>query len=139
MGGTGALIHEVAAAGLPVDPTVDQGLLVQADYAVRQGMCAGVTVHADDEGAGLRNDSQRGHPPSFRTGKTGHITTGVKPGKSHFEANCDEPQPPEAGQASGQRRALHPARTNRGKRTLKGQIVFSSHAPGRTTGINTAS
>lgn len=27
-------------------------------------VCAGVTVHADDERAGLRNDSQRG-PPSF--------------------------------------------------------------------------
>ena len=30
---------------------------------------AGVAVHADDERAGLRNDSQRCHPPSFGTDK----------------------------------------------------------------------
>jgi hypothetical protein len=54
------------------------------DDGVRVG--AGVTVHADDERAGLRNDGQRCHPPSFRTGKNGRMTAGIEPGKSHFAA-----------------------------------------------------
>ncbi|GIH78228.1 ketopantoate reductase family protein [Planobispora longispora] len=35
MGNTGALIHEVAAANLPIDPSVDAELLSQADYAFK--------------------------------------------------------------------------------------------------------
>jgi ketopantoate reductase len=35
IGNTGALIHEVAAADLPVDTSVDADLLAQADYAVK--------------------------------------------------------------------------------------------------------
>jgi len=36
VGNTGALIHEVAAANLPVDASVDEDLLAQADYAVKR-------------------------------------------------------------------------------------------------------
>jgi hypothetical protein len=35
--------------------------------------------------------------------------------------------------------AAPPSADKSGECTLKGAIVFSSHAPGRTTGINTAS
>src|SRR3712207_4393154 len=61
--------------------------------------------------------------------------------------NCDGPQPPEAGQASKQ--ATDVGQVNAGRSTQRGQIggnapatgaiVFSSHAPDRTTGVNTAS
>ncbi|SNY38462.1 2-dehydropantoate 2-reductase N-terminal domain-containing protein [Paractinoplanes atraurantiacus] len=44
MGNTGALIHEVAAAGLPVDPSVDADLLAQADYAFKHLGPAGFTI-----------------------------------------------------------------------------------------------
>ncbi|MHA7279849.1 ketopantoate reductase family protein [Arthrobacter sp. MDT2-2] len=35
MGNTNALVHEVGAANLPADPSVDADLLAQADYAVK--------------------------------------------------------------------------------------------------------
>lgn len=44
MGGTGALIHEVSAAKLPSDPTVDEELLATADYAFRHPSRAGFRV-----------------------------------------------------------------------------------------------
>ncbi|MFF4966180.1 ketopantoate reductase family protein [Streptomyces sp. NPDC001037] len=44
MGNTGALIHEVAAANLPVDPSVDAELLAQADYAFIHLGPAGFTI-----------------------------------------------------------------------------------------------
>jgi hypothetical protein len=44
MGSTGALIHEVTAAALPVDPAVDEKLLGQADYGYRLLSPAGFTV-----------------------------------------------------------------------------------------------
>lgn len=44
MGNTNALIHEVAAADLPVDPSVDADLLAQADYAVKHLGPAGFLV-----------------------------------------------------------------------------------------------
>ena len=43
------------------------------------GVGAGMTVHADDERGILRNISQRGHPPSFSTEKTGRIAVGAGP------------------------------------------------------------
>lgn len=45
MGSTGALIHEVAAANLPVDPSVDADLLAQADYAVKHLGPAGFFIY----------------------------------------------------------------------------------------------
>ncbi|MQY31864.1 2-dehydropantoate 2-reductase N-terminal domain-containing protein [Nocardia aurantia] len=44
MGNTGALIHEVAAANLPVDPSVDADLLARADYAFKHLGPAGFTI-----------------------------------------------------------------------------------------------
>jgi hypothetical protein len=44
MGNTGALIHEVAAANLPIDPSVDADLLAQADYAVKHLGPAGFII-----------------------------------------------------------------------------------------------
>ncbi|MFD7705394.1 hypothetical protein [Streptomyces caelestis] len=41
---TGALIHEVAAANLPVDPSVDAELLAQADHAFKHLGPAGFTI-----------------------------------------------------------------------------------------------
>lgn len=45
MGNTGALVHEVAAANLPVDPSVDAPLLAQADYAVKHLGPTGFTIN----------------------------------------------------------------------------------------------
>jgi hypothetical protein len=44
MGNTNALIHEVAAADLPVDPSVDADLIAQADYAVKRLGPAGFLI-----------------------------------------------------------------------------------------------
>lgn len=44
IGNTGALIHEVAAADLSVDPSVDADLLAQADYAVKHLGAAGFII-----------------------------------------------------------------------------------------------
>ena len=44
MSNTLALVHEVDAANLPIDPSIDAGLIAQADYAVKHTRPAGFVI-----------------------------------------------------------------------------------------------
>lgn len=119
--------------------------LVSFDDGVSVG--PGVAVHTDDKRAGLCNGTQCRHPPSFqmiqdRSHHDRHWTWEEVTSRQH----SDEPQPRRLGKLPikpptwvRSTPAAPSSADKSGKGHPQGANCFSSHAPSRTTGINTAS